>query len=107
MASASAEPALTLARAGADVALTYRSHDGGPDAAEIEVLGRRSGAFAHDATDQAQVDTVIAAAAEALGGTIDLLVNNAGGLIGWQTLTEMTDEHWFAVIDVNLTSTSA
>ncbi|NYI42649.1 SDR family NAD(P)-dependent oxidoreductase [Demequina lutea] len=97
--------ALTLARAGADVALTYRSHDGSSVAAEIEALGRRSGAFALDATDQAQVDTVIAAAAEALGGPIDLLVNNAGGLIGRQTLTEMTDEHWFAVIDVNLTST--
>ncbi len=63
-------------------------------------------AFALDATDQAEVDTVIAAAAEALGGPIDPLVNNAGGLIGRQTLTEMTDEHWFAVIDVNLMSTT-
>ena len=97
--------ALTLARAGADVALTYRSHDGSPVAAEIEALGRRSGAFALDATDQAQVDTVIAAAAEALGGPVDVLINNAGGLVGRQTLTEMTDEHWFAVVDVNLTST--
>ncbi|WP_372594371.1 SDR family NAD(P)-dependent oxidoreductase [Actinotalea sp.] len=97
--------ALTLARAGADVALTYRSHDGGPVAAEIEALGRRSGAFALDATDQAQVDSVLAAAAEALGGPIDLLVNNAGGLVGRQSLAEMSDEHWFAVIDVNLTST--
>ncbi len=97
--------ALTLARAGADVALTYRSHDGSDAAAEIEALGRRSGAFALDATDQAQVDTVVTAAATALGGPIDLLVNNVGGLIGRQTLAEMTDEHWFAVIDVNLTST--
>jgi 3-oxoacyl-[acyl-carrier protein] reductase len=97
--------ALNLARAGADVALTYRSHDGSPVAAEIEALGRRSGAFALDATDQAQVDTAVTAAAEALGGPIDLLVNNAGGLIGRQTIAEMTDEHWFAVIDVNLTST--
>ena len=97
--------AIALARAGADVALTYRSHDGSPVAAEIQALGRRSAAFALDATDQTQVDTVIAAAAEALGGPIDLLVNNAGGLVGRQKLAEMSDEHWFAVIDVNLTST--
>lgn len=97
--------ALALARAGADVALTYRSHDGSPVAAEIQALGRRSAAFALDATDQAQVDTVIAAAAEALGGPIDLLVNNAGGMVGRHQLAEMSDEHWFAVIDVNLTST--
>jgi len=97
--------ALALAKAGADVALTYRSHDGSPVAAEIEALGRRSGAFALDAIDQGQVDAVVAAAAETLGGPIDLLVNNAGGIVGRQKLAEMTDEHWFAVIDVNLTST--
>jgi len=97
--------AIALAKAGADVALTYRSNDGGPVAADIEALGRKSAAFALDATDQRQVDTVVAAAAEALGGPIDLLVNNAGGLVGRQQLAEMTDEHWFAVVDVNLTST--
>jgi 3-oxoacyl-[acyl-carrier protein] reductase len=97
--------ALALAARGADVALTYRSHDGGPVAAEIEALGRQGVAFALDATDQAQVDTVVTAAAEALGGPIDILVNNAGGLVGRQKLDEMTDEHWFAVMDVNLTST--
>jgi 3-oxoacyl-[acyl-carrier protein] reductase len=43
-------------------------------------------------------------AAEALGGRIDILVNNCGGLIGRVPLAEMSDEHWRGVIDVNLSS---
>ena len=48
--------ALALAQAGADVALTYRSHDGAQVAKEIGALGRRSAAYALDATDSAQID---------------------------------------------------
>ncbi|WP_062208382.1 SDR family NAD(P)-dependent oxidoreductase [Demequina oxidasica] len=97
--------AIALAQAGADVALTYRSNDGTPVAEEIQAMGRKSVALALNAIDQGEVDSVLAAATEALGGPIDLLVNNAGGLVGRQKLAEMTDEHWFAVVDVNLTST--
>ncbi|MCL3859392.1 3-oxoacyl-ACP reductase FabG [Actinotalea sp. K2] len=97
--------ALELARAGADVALTYRSHDGAEVAAEITSLGRTSLALPLDATRSDQVDDVVAQAAQALGGGFDVLVNNAGGLVGRHPLAEMTDEHWRAVLDVNLTST--
>ncbi|WP_298454706.1 SDR family NAD(P)-dependent oxidoreductase [uncultured Cellulomonas sp.] len=96
--------ALELARAGADVAITYRTHDGGPVVAELTALGRTAVALPMDATDSADVDRVVAHAAEALGGGIDVLVNNAGGLVGRRSVTEMTDEHWHAVLDVNLTS---
>ncbi|WP_250445048.1 SDR family NAD(P)-dependent oxidoreductase [Actinotalea sp. C106] len=97
--------ALDLARAGADVAVTYRSHDAADVVREIEDLGRRAVAFELDATDGAAVTAVVGQAVEALGGGIDVLVNNAGGLVGRQKVAEMTDEHWHAVIDVNLTST--
>jgi 3-oxoacyl-[acyl-carrier protein] reductase len=99
--------ALALAQAGADVALTYRSHDGAPVAAEIAAMGRRSAAYALDAADSAAVDAVVDRAAAALGGPISILVNNAGGLLGRLPLAEMSDEHWRKVIDVNLFSAFA
>jgi len=38
-------------------------------------------------------------------GGIDVLVNNAGGLVERKKLAEMSLEHWRAVMDLNLTST--
>ncbi|WP_020574407.1 SDR family NAD(P)-dependent oxidoreductase [Actinopolymorpha alba] len=99
--------ALALAAAGADVAVTYRSHDGAQVAKEIADLGRRSAAYELDATDSGQVDQVIDEAAAALGGQLTILVNNAGGLIGRTPIATMTDEHWHQVIDVNLFSAFA
>jgi 3-oxoacyl-[acyl-carrier protein] reductase len=96
--------ALRLAQAGADVAVTYRTHDATDLVAEIQALGRRAFAAQLDATDSQEVDDVVKRAAVALGGGIDLLVNNAGGLVGRHPLAEMSQEHWRAVLDVNLTS---
>lgn len=100
-----AEIALAFARAGADVALTYRSHDGDAVAGQIVDLGRIGVAYELDATDSVAVDAVVEEAATALGGAIDVVVNNAGGLIGRVPIAEMSDAHWRTVIDVNLTST--
>ncbi len=58
-----------------------------------------------DATDSAQVDTVMAEAAQKLGGKIDILINNAGGLLGRVLTSEMSDEHFHNVMDVNFSST--
>lgn len=96
--------ALALARAGADVALTYRDHDGPAVATQITGLGRRATAFPLDATDSAAVTEVVDAAAREFGGHLDICVNNAGGLIGRVPLADMSDEHWHRVLDVNLTS---
>lgn len=96
--------ALALARAGADVVVTYRSHDGEEVAAEIRTLGRRSAALALDATDEVQVCDVVGRAADALGGPVDILVNNAGGLVGRVAIADMDLDHWRAVMDVNVTS---
>ncbi len=99
------EVALELARAGADVALTFHSHDGQDVAQEIEALGRKAIALQLDATDSAQVGQVVTQAQEALGGPINILVNNAGGLLGRVPITEMSDEHWRKVFAVNMDST--
>lgn len=96
-----------LADCGARVALTYYSHEAeaADTVAQIEAAGGQASAFQLDATDSAAVNAVFAQAAEALGGKIDILVANAGHLIGRRLISEMDDEFWHRVIDVNLSST--
>jgi NAD(P)-dependent dehydrogenase (short-subunit alcohol dehydrogenase family) len=70
--------ALTLANAGADVAIGLRdaTQDAGL-AGEIEALGRRALPLQMDMTSPAQIAGAVATAAEHFG-RIDILVNNAG-----------------------------
>jgi 3-oxoacyl-[acyl-carrier protein] reductase len=98
--------ALALAEAGADVAVHYghSADEAEKTAAEITALGRRAKTFAGDVRDSAQVNTFVADAVEFLGG-LDVLVTNAGHLVGRSPVADMTDEHWHSVIDVNLSST--
>ncbi|MDL5204611.1 SDR family oxidoreductase [Streptomyces sp. ALI-76-A] len=80
-----AATALRLAQEGADVALTYVN---GKDAAEdvvraVEALGRRAVALRADSADAEEAAGAVARTAEALGGRLDILVNNVGiGLLG-------------------------
>ncbi|MCF8587613.1 SDR family oxidoreductase [Gordonia liuliyuniae] len=74
----------------------------------VEKLGAEFGAervVSHvcDVSSTAQVDALIAAAADRLGH-IDVLVNNAG-LGGETPVADMTDEQWDRVVDITLTST--
>ena len=96
--------ALGLATAGADVALTYRSHHPEETLAQIEALGRRAAAVRTDFTglDQAGAEEVVRFATEALGG-LDILVNNAG-IIHREDSTGMPLEDWQRVLSVNLDS---
>jgi 3-oxoacyl-[acyl-carrier protein] reductase len=68
-----------------------------------EQTGRRPSTQLCDVTSEDQVQALVAAALEQLGG-IDAWVNNAG-LGGTATLAEMADEQWSKVIDVTLTGT--
>lgn len=56
-----------------------------------------------DVTQEDQVQALVGAAEERLGGT-DILFNNAG-LGGQKRLTEMSDDEWLRVIDVSLNGT--
>lgn len=98
---------IALARCGADVALTCFSHAAEADQTvkTIEEFGGKAFTFQLDATDGAQVKKVVGDAAQALGGHIDILINNAGHLVARSTIAEMTDEHWFKTMNVNVTST--
>jgi 3-oxoacyl-[acyl-carrier protein] reductase len=98
---------LALARGGADVALTYYSHEaeGKETVDAIKEMGRNAIALQLDATNAEQVKDVVGQVAQTIGGHIDILMNNAGHLVGRSSIADMTDEHWFKTINVNLTST--
>ena len=71
--------ALAAARAGADVALTYRANEDGAREVEREIraTGRRAVALKLDLADGKSVSAVGSAARDALG-RLDVWVNNAG-----------------------------
>jgi 3-oxoacyl-[acyl-carrier protein] reductase len=74
--------ALALAQAGADVAVTYFSNASDQTVNEIRALGRRSLALRLDVTNSAEVDRGLGELAHALDDHIDILINNAGHLVG-------------------------
>lgn len=98
--------AVALAEAGADVAVHYHSSadEAAKTVAAIEELGRRAKAFRADATVSGEVDALVEEATGFLGG-LDVLVCNAGHLIGREKIAAMSDDHFDQVISVNLTST--
>ena len=97
-----------LAASGAAVAVNY--HGSAERAAalvdEITRAGGRAAAIRADVTqpDEARrlVDEALAAFPD-LGG-LDVLVNNAGGLVARKTMAEMDVDFWRTVLDLNLTS---
>jgi len=95
------EIALTLARAGADVAITYRSSFSEADqtAAEIASLGVRSGAIPCDVRSEPSVREAVDSAATAFG-QLDILVNNAAVFASADLATLSLDE-WDAVFATN------
>lgn len=94
--------ALTFAREGADVALTYRGREAGArdTVAQIEALGRR--AFAFQAEMTALNGDIVDEAIGMLGG-LHILVNNAGGGRNGAFL-DMTADDWRYTIDLCVTA---
>jgi len=94
--------ARAFAEQGAKVALHYNA-----SAKEAEALAgeiRQAGGYAHlvrgDASDAATVRRIIEDAAVALGG-LDGLINNAGGMLGRVGFSEVSDEHYARVMELN------
>ena len=94
--------ALSLAAAGADVAVAARtSSELGETVGGIRENGRRGEPIVCDVTERAQVNAMVARVAEALGKPL-ILVNNAG-IAASAKLTKTTDEIWDRMLRVNAT----
>ena len=74
-------------------------------AALIGENGGRAEAIEADVTNATDIDRMIARAIE-LHGSVEILVNDAGGSgnQGIQDITDVTEEQWDATVDVNLKS---
>jgi NAD(P)-dependent dehydrogenase (short-subunit alcohol dehydrogenase family) len=95
--------ALELARRGHDVVVHYAgsASDAAEVVAEIAAMGRRAAAVQADLLDDSQTATLIARAAEAIGGPLGVLVNNAS-IFEHDRLGTITAESWERHIASNL-----
>ncbi len=94
--------AVALARAGASVAVTYRSNAAGAQALVDELSGTAAVAtFQGDVDADADVARFVAATV-ARFGRLDILVNNAG-IIRDALALRMGPDDWASVIETNLT----
>ena len=94
-----------LVRAGARVAIHYFSSAATAEAltAFAKTAGTTAVAIQGDLTVETEAQSVVARAAEALGG-LDVLVNNAGSLVARKRLDDLEGDFWRKVMDINLTS---
>lgn len=94
--------ALGLARAGADVTITFRTSfdEAGSTTREIESLGRRAQSIECDVRSEASVRTAVQAAVDFHQG-LDILVNNAA-IFETASLDRMTVAQWDAVFETNV-----
>ena len=98
--------ALLLARAGADVALTYhtRAAEAESAAREIQALGRRAYVSGGDLADPEVVDRLVSGVKREFGG-LDIFVANAGVWPSQEvSLGELTVERWRNTMAANLDS---
>jgi 3-oxoacyl-[acyl-carrier protein] reductase len=95
-----------LAREGAKVVVNYRHDEAAAreTVAAIEAAGGLALAHRADVTSGDEVAGMVAATRAAFGETIDVLVNNAGGMVARKTMGEMDEAFFRQVIDLNLTS---
>jgi NAD(P)-dependent dehydrogenase (short-subunit alcohol dehydrogenase family) len=95
--------ALYLAKRGYDVAVNYASSADAAEAVveEIRALGRKAVPLRADLLDDAQTDTLVPRAIEALGGPLTVLVNNAS-IFEYDQIDTITAESWERHIGSNL-----
>lgn len=99
--------ALHLAKAGADVAISYKSSQAEAKKAVQSMQDQGVEAFAvqSDVADIAQARNLVQQVQDKWG-RLDILVNNAG-VTRDRTLRKMSDEEWTTVLDTNLGSVYA
>lgn len=95
--------ALYLAHRGYDVAVHYAGSEPEAEAvvAEIRALGRHAVALQADLLNELETQPLIGRAADALGGPLDLLINNAS-IFEYDTLPTATRQSWDRHMESNL-----
>jgi 3-oxoacyl-[acyl-carrier protein] reductase/pteridine reductase len=95
------EIALVLARAGADVTITFRESESNAQQTveEIQRLDRRAQAISCNVRSESSVRNAVAATF-AFHGRLDILVNNAA-IYETVPLDQITLEQWDAIFDIN------
>ncbi|HLL87671.1 MAG TPA: SDR family NAD(P)-dependent oxidoreductase, partial [Tepidisphaeraceae bacterium] len=93
-----------LASDGAAVAVNYARNAAAADqvVADVERAGGRAVAVRADLTDVGQIEPMVARAADALGGRIDVLVNNAGWAQFGRPLGTLDLDHYHRQMDLNV-----
>jgi 3-oxoacyl-[acyl-carrier protein] reductase len=94
-----------LIDAGADVCLHYFQSDATPRklAEHAKTKGQRALVLQGDLRKESDAKEVVGQASEFLGG-LDILINNAGSLVGRRKLEEVDVEFWDEVMRINLTT---
>jgi 3-oxoacyl-[acyl-carrier protein] reductase len=98
------EIALTLGRAGARVAVTYRTNKVGAQKVvnQLKSYGTEGLPLASDVTDPTRAKEMTDAVLRHFG-RLDILVNNVGDF-EWKTVAESTEEEWNRIVVSNLYS---
>jgi 3-oxoacyl-[acyl-carrier protein] reductase len=98
--------ALELAGRGAKVAVHYRRNRSGAHEAvsAIQAQGGSAESFEADVTSEEAVRAMVRGV-ESRFGRVDILINNAGDLVGRHRVSEMTAAIFNQILQVNVTST--
>ena len=90
-------------RTGARVGVHYHSNQEPAEAivADIKTAGGEATLFSGDVTQRGGVERLVDGAAKTLGG-LDVLINNAGGMIRRAGLTEIDNDLYDQVLDLNV-----
>mgnify|MGYP006284146431 CR=1 FL=1 len=103
-----AEVAKSFGAHGAKVMVHYNASEADAKAV-VDAIAAKGGTaqmIKGDVMDRSQPAKIIAATLKAFG-RIDVLVNNAGGMLGRKPLAELTDEQYDKVMDLNAWSVLA
>jgi 3-oxoacyl-[acyl-carrier protein] reductase len=93
--------AIALATAGADVAFTYLNHPANETETALDAAGAKGRSWHLDVTDPRAVQEVVDDVSRTFGH-LDIIVNNAGGMLARKTSEEIDDQHWRDTLALNL-----
>ncbi len=98
---------IRLAKEGAKVVANYYNNESNAKETlkEIEAAGGEGIIVKGDMTKKVDVDHMIKETISAFGESIDIVVNNAGGLVARKSITEMDEAFFNKVMFLNLNST--